>query len=124
MQTAVSLLGEEDKGSSTLQTGLSRVKSMNNGEVDCNIQSPVVVEPMKNGNLTGYSTHSFNLPQIQQNSPIAQQCKGLPDFTIPPPPMQTQSMQQECSDREESAILRVIKKMTDTMDQQMRLSMR
>ena len=122
VQTAVSFLGEEDKGSSILQTGLSRVKSINNREVDCNIQSPVVVESMKSGNSTGYSTHSLNIPQIQQNTPTAQQCKGLPDFTTPPPPITVPSTQQECSDREESAILRVIEKMTDTMDQQMRLS--
>ena len=122
VQTAVSFLGEEDKSSSILQTGLTRVKSMGNNEVDCNVQSPVVMEPMKNGNSAGYSTNSFNLPQIQQNTPMAQQCKGLPDLTMPPPPMTTQTTQQERSDREESAILRVIEKMTDTMDQQMRLS--
>ena len=122
VQTAVSFLGEEDKQSSFLQTGISRVKSMSSNEVGCNTQSPVVVEPMKNGNSTGYSTHSFNLPEVQQNTPTGQQCKGFPDFTVPPPPIQAQTPQQGCSDREESAILRVIEKMTDTMDQQMRLS--
>ena len=71
---------------------------------------------MKHGNLTGWSTHSFNITDPQQDVP-GQQCKGLPDFTIPP-----QGLTQRCSDRGESAILQVIEKMTDTMDQQMRLS--
>ena len=121
VQTAVSFLGEEDKGSSFLQTGLARVKSMGNNEADDNVRSPVVVEPMKHGNSTGWSTHSFNIPNAQQDVP-GQQCKGLPDFTVPPPPIPPQGSTQGCSDREESAILRVIEKMTDTIDQQMRLS--
>ena len=123
VQTAVSFLGEEDKGSSILQTGLVRVKSMGNNEADCNIRSPVVVEPTKQGNSTSWSTHSFNIPGPQQDI-SRQQCKSFPDFTVPPPPVQTPtpSTQQERSDREESAILQVIEKMTDTMDQQMRLS--
>ena len=62
VQTAVSFLGEEDKDSSILQTGLARVKSMGNTEVDCNVRAPVVVEPAKQGNSTGWSTHSFNIP--------------------------------------------------------------
>ena len=62
VQTAVSFLGEDDKGSSTVQTGLARVKSMGNNEADCNVRSPVVVEPTKQGNSTGWSTNSFNIP--------------------------------------------------------------
>ena len=122
VQTAVSFLGEEDKSSNILQTGLSRVKSISNREVDGNIQSPVVVEPMKSGNSTGYSTHSLNIPQTQQNTPTMQQCKGLPDITMPPPLITVPSTQREYSDKEENTILRVIEKMTDTMDQQMKLS--
>ena len=121
VQTAVSFLGEEDKGSRFLQTGLARVKFMGNIKADDNIQSPVVVEPMKHGNSTGWSTHSFNIPNAEQDVP-GQQCKGLPDFTVPPPPLPPQGLTQGCSDREESVILRVIEKMTDTMDQQMKLS--
>ena len=102
---AVSFLGKEDKTSSFLQTGISRVKSMGSNETDYNTQSPVVVEPMRNGNSTGHGTHSFNLPEVQQNTPTGQQCKGFPDFTMPPPPIQTQTTQQGRSDREESAIL-------------------
>ena len=37
VQTAVSFLGEEDKGSNILQTGLTRVKSTGNNEADCNV---------------------------------------------------------------------------------------
>ena len=122
VQTAVSFLGEEDKSSNILQTGLSRVKSISSREVDDKIQSPVVVEPMKSGNSTGYSTHSLNIPQIQQNTHTMQQCKGLPDSTTPPPPITVPSTQREYSDKEENMILRVIEKMTDTMDQQMKLS--
>ena len=104
VQTAVSFLGEVDKGSNILQTGLERVKSMGNNEADCNVRSPVVVEPMKHGNSTGWSTHSFNIPDPQQDVP-GQQCKGLPDFTVPPPPIPPQGSTQRCSDRGESVIL-------------------
>ena len=84
VQTAVSFLGEEDKSSNTLQTGLDRVKSMGNNKADCNVQSPVVVEPTKQGNSTGWSMHSFNIPETHQDV-SGQQCKGFPDFTMPPP---------------------------------------
>ena len=104
-----------------LQTGLARVKSMGNNDANDNVQSPVIVEPMKQGNSTGWSTHSFNIPHPQQEVP-GQQCKGLPDLTVPPPPIPSQGSTQGYGDREESAILRVIEKMTDTMDQQMKLS--
>ena len=81
----------------------------------------MVVEPAKQGNATSWSTHSFSIPSIQQDT-SRQQCKGFPDFTVPPPTVQTPTPSTPQNDREESAILRVIKKMTDTMDQQMRLS--
>ena len=58
-------------------------------------QSPLVVEPVKNGNPAGWSTNSFNLPETQQNTPARQQCKGLRDFTMPPPPIQAQAQPQE-----------------------------
>ena len=94
---------------------------MGNGEADCNIRSPVVVEPMKQGNSTGWSTHSFNIPEAHQDV-SGQQCKGLPDFTMPPPPIVTQSPQPRCNDPEESTILTVMEKMTETMAKQMKLS--
>ena len=119
VQTAVSLLGEEN--STTLQTGLARVKSMSTNETEGKVQSPVVVEPAKQGNTTSWSTHSFNIPNMQQDT-SRQQCKGFPDFTVPPPTVQTPTPSTTRSDQEESAILRVIEKMTDAMDQQMQLS--
>ena len=134
VQTAVSFLGEEHKDSNTLRTGLARVKSMGNDEP--NIQSPVVVEPMKQGTSTGWSTHSFNTPGTQDVS--GQQCKGFPDFTMPPPPIVAQTPPPivaqtpppivaptpppKCSDSEESTIMKVMEKMTETMAQQMKLS--
>ena len=121
MQTAVSFLGEEDKDSTIVQTGLARVKSMGNNETDCNVRSPVVVEPAKQGSSTGWSTHSFNVPDAQQDV-SGQQCKGFPDFTMPPPPIVTQTPSPRCSDLEENTILKVMEKMTETMDQQMKLS--
>ena len=121
VQTAVSFLGEEDKGSSILQTGLARVKSMGTNEANCNVQSPVVVEPTKQGNSMGWSTHSFNIPDSQQDT-SGQQCKGFPDFTVPPPPIPPQDPTQGCGDRGDSTILKVMEKMTEAMDQQMRLS--
>ena len=103
---------------------------MGNGESNCNIQSPVVVEPMKQGTSTGWSTHSFNTPETQDVA--GQQCKGFPDFTMPPPPIVAQTpppiMAQtpppKCSDPEESTILKVMERMTETMAQQMKLSAR
>ena len=126
VQTAVSFLGEEHKDSNTLCTGLARVKSMGNDEP--NIQSPVVVEPMKQGTSTGWSTHSFNMPGTQDVS--GQQSKGLPNFTMPPPPIVAytpppivaQTPPTKCSDPEESTILKVMERMTETMAQQMKLS--
>ena len=97
------------------------MKSISTNEAGCNVQLPVVVEPAKQGNSTSWSTHSFNIPTMQQDT-SRQQCKGFPDFTVPPPTVQTPTPSTMHSDREESAILRVIEKMTDTMDQQMRLS--
>ena len=90
-------------------------------------QSPLVVEPTKNGNSTGWSTNSFNLPEVQQNTPVRQQCKGLPDLTMPLPPIQTHTQPQGHSNPNtsgctEDTILKVIERMTDTMEQQMRLS--
>ena len=121
VQTAVSFLGEEDKGSSILQTGLARVKSMGNTEVDCNARAPVVVEPAKQGNSTGWSMHSFNIPDSQQDT-SGQQCKGFPDFTMPPPPIPSPAPSHNGNNKEENAILKVMEKITEAMDQQMRLS--
>ena len=125
VQTAVSFLGEEDKNLSILQAGLARMKSMGVNGTECKAQPPVVVEPTKPGNTTSWSTHSFNIPNPQQDT-SRQQCKGYPDFTVPPPTIQTPtttpSTPQTPCKQEESAILRVIEKMTETMDQQMKLS--
>ena len=100
---------------------------MSNNEGVYDTQSPLIVEPAKNGNLTGWSTNSFNLPEVQQNTSIRQQCKGLPDLTVPPPPIQDHTLPQgqsetSTSGHAENAILRVIERMTDTMEQQMKLS--
>ena len=127
VQTAVSLLGEENKPARFVQTGISRMKAMGNNEGVYDTQSPLVVEPTKNGNSTGWSTTSFNLPETRQNTSGRQQCQGLPDLTVPPPSIQNHTLPQgqsetDTSGHTENAILRVIKKMTDTMEQQMRLS--
>ena len=123
VQTAVSLLGEENKPARLVQTGISRMKAMNNNEGVYNTQSPVIVEPVRNGNSTGWSTNSFNLPEVHQNTSMRQQCKGLPDLTVPPPPIQDNTLPQGQSETNtENAILRVIERMTDTMEQQMKLS--
>ena len=45
VQTAVSLLGEENKPARLVQTGISRMKAMNSNEGVYNTQSPVIVEP-------------------------------------------------------------------------------
>ena len=127
MQTAISLLGEENKPARFVQTGISRMKAMNNNEGVYDTQSPLVVEPTKNGNSTGLSTNSFNLPEVHQNTSIRQQCKGLPDLTVPPPTIQNNTLPQgqsemNTSGHAENAILKVIERMTDTMEQQMKLS--
>ena len=127
VQTAVSLLGEENKPARFVQTGISRMKAMNNNEGAYDTQSPLVVEPTKSGNSTGWSTNSFNLPEVHQNTSIRQQCKGLPDLTVPPPTIQNNTLPQgqsemNTSGHAENAILKVIERMTDTMEQQMKLS--
>ena len=127
VQTAISLLGEENKPAQFVQMGISRMKAMGNNEGVYDTQSPLVVKPTKNGNLTGWSTTSFNLPEIRQNTSGRQQCQGLPDLTVPPPSIQNHTLPQgqsetNTSGHTENAILRVIKRMTDTMEQQMRLS--
>ena len=122
VQTAVSLLGEENKPERLVQTGISRMKAMSNNEGVYDTQSPLVVEPTKNGNSRGWSTNSFNLPEVHQNISIRQQCKGLPDLTVPPPPIQDNTLPQGQGANTENAILRVIERMTDTMEQQMKLS--
>ena len=104
-----------------MQTGLARVKSMDDNEADADVRPPVVVEPTKQGNSSGWSTHSFNIPDIHQDI-SGQQCKGLPDFTMPPPPIVTQTPSSRCNDPEENTILKVMEKMTETMNQQMKLS--
>ena len=99
------------------------MKAMSNNEGVYDTQSPLVVEPTKNGNSTGWSTNSFNLPEVHQNTSIRQQCKGLPDLTVPPPPIQDNTLPQgQSHTNTENAILRVIERMTDTMEQQMKLS--
>ena len=103
------------------------MKAMGNNEGVYDTQSPLVVEPAKNGNSTGWSTNSFNLPEVHQNTLVRQQCKGLPDLSMPPPPIQDHTLPQGQSEANtngcaENAILRVIERMTDTMEQQMRLS--
>ena len=65
--------------------GISRVKVMGNAEGGYTTQSPVIVEPGKNSNSTSWLTNSYNLPEIQLNTPNQQPCKGLPDLTVPPP---------------------------------------
>ena len=122
VQTAVSLLGEDNRPARLVQTGISRMKAMSNNEGVYDTQSPLVVEPTKNGNSTEWSTNSFNLPEVHQNTSIRQQCKGLPDLTVPPPPIQDNTLPQGQSANTENAILRVIERMTDTMEQQMKLS--
>ena len=83
VQTAVSFLGEEDKNLSILQAGIARMKSMSPSGDEYKAQPPVVVEPAKPGNTTNWSTHSFHIPNPQQDA-SRQQCKGFPDFTVPP----------------------------------------
>ena len=127
VQTAVSSLGEENKPARFMQTGISRMKAMNNNEGAYDTQSPLVVEPTKSRNSTGWSTNSFNLPEVHQNTSIRQQCKGLPDLTVPPPTIQNNTLPQgqsemNTSGHAENAILKVIERMTDTMEQQMKLS--
>ena len=96
---------------------------MSNNEGVYDTQSPLIVEPTKNGNSTGWSTNSFNLPEVHQSTSIRQQCKGLPDLTVPPPPIQNNTLPQGQSETNPgNAILRVIERMTDTMEQQMKLS--
>ena len=108
----------------------------NNGRY--NTQSPLVVGAGKNSNSTGWSTNSYSLPDLQLNTPTQQQqCKGLPDFTVPPPVVQPppvlqspsvvqplpveqpqQNGPQTGSQRLEENLMRVI----ETMEQQMRLN--
>ena len=96
---------------------------MNSSEGVYDAQPPVIVEPARNGNSTGWSTNSFNLPKVHQNTSMRQQCKGLPDLTVPPPSIWNNTLPQGQSETNtENAILRVIEKMTDTMEQQMKLS--
>ena len=97
-----------------------------------NTQSPLVVGTGKNLNSTGWSTNSYSLPGLQLNTPTQQQqCKGLPDLTVPPPVVQPPSMvqpppvvqpqqngPQTGSQRLEENLMRVV----ETMEQQMRLN--
>ena len=86
----------------------------------------------------GWSTNSYSLPDLQLNTPTQQkQCKGLPDFMVPPPVVQPphvvqspsvvqplpveqpqQNGPQTGSQRLEENLMRVI----ETMEQQMRLN--
>ena len=119
VQTAISSLGDQE-AETYVQTGISRVKMMgsNNSEGQCNTQSPVLVEPRKSANSTGWSTNSYHLPELSQNTPTQyQQCKGLPDLTVPPP-----VVQQQPSSRLEENLFQMIERMTNTMEQQMKLN--
>ena len=128
VQTAISSLGEDDKSENYMQTGISRIKAMGSNVEAFNTQSPLVVEPGKNSNLTGWSTNSYSLPDLQRNTPNQrQQCKGLPDLTVPPPTVQPPPAvvhipqgghQQATSQRLEENLMRVI----ETMEKQMRLN--
>ena len=128
VQTAISSLGEDDKSENYMQTGISRIKAMGGNVEAFNTQSPLVVEPGKNSNLTGWSTNSYSLPDLQRNTPTQrQQCKGLPDLTVPPPTVQPPPAvvqipqgghQQATSQRLEENLMRVI----ETMEKQMRLN--
>ena len=128
VQTAISSLGEDDKSENYMQTRISRIKAMRSNVEAFNTESPLVVEPGKNSNLTGWSTNSYSLPDLQLNTPNQrQQCKGLPDLTVPPPTVQPPPVvvqipqgghQQATSQRLEENLMRVI----ETMEQQMRLN--
>ena len=127
VQTAISSLGEDCKSENYMQTRISRVKAMGSNDGTYNTQSPLVVEPGKNLNSTGWSTNSYSLPDLQLNMPNQrQQCKGLPDLTVPPPTVQPPSVvmqapqngHQSASQRLEENLMRVI----ETMEQQMRLN--
>ena len=121
-----------------MQTGISRVKAMGSNDGRYNTQSPLVVGAGINSNSTGGSTNSYSLPDLQLNMPTQQQqCKGLPDFMVPPPVVQPpavvqspsvvqplpvkqpqQNGPQTGSQRLEENLMRVI----ETMEQQMRLN--
>ena len=127
VQTAISSLGEDCKSEGYMQTGISRVKAMGSNDGTYNTQLPLVVEPGKNSNSTGWLTNSYSLPDLQLNTPTKQrQCKGLPDLTVPPPTVQPPSVvmqppqneHQSGSQRLEENLMRVI----ETMEQQMRLN--
>ena len=128
VQTVISSLGEDDKSENYMQTGISRIKAMGGNVEAFNTQSPLVVEPGKNSNLTGWSTNSYSLPDLQRHTPNQrQQCKGLPDLTVPPPTVQPPPAvvqipqgghQQATSQRLEENLMRVI----ETMEKQMRLN--
>ena len=137
VQTAISSLGEDCKSESYMQTGISRVKAMGSNDGRYNTQSPLVVGAGKNSNSTGWSTNGYSLPDLQLNTPTQQQCKGLPDFTVPPPVVQPppavqlpsvvqplpveqpqQNGPQTGSQRLEENLMRVI----ESMEQQMRLN--
>ena len=134
VQTAISSLGEDCKSESYMQTGISRLKAMGSNDGRYNTQSPLVVGAGKNSNSTGWSTNSYSLPDLQLNTPAQhQQCKGVPDFTVPPPVVQPPLVVQLPSvvqpppqpnepqignHRLEENLMRVI----ETMEQQMRLN--
>ena len=89
IQTAISSLGEDCKSESYMQTAISRVKAMGSNDGRYNTQSPLEKGAGKSSNLTGWSTNGYSLPDLQLNIPTQhQQCKGLPDFRIPPPVVQ------------------------------------
>ena len=95
VQTAISSLGEDCKSESYMQTGISRLKAMGSNDGRYNTQSPLVVGAGKNSISMGWSTNSYSLPDLQLNMPTQhQQCKGLPDFMVPPPVVQLPSVVQ------------------------------
>ena len=81
--------------------------------------------------MTGCSTNSYSLPDLQLNTPTQEQhYKVLPDLTVPPPVVQPPAMEQPPvvppqhnktqtgSQKLEENLMRVI----ETMEQQMRLN--
>ena len=118
VQTAILSLGVQDT-ETYVQAGISRVKAMGNNNEGGNTQSPIVVEPRRSTNTNGWSTNSCRSPDPNLNTPAPnQQCKGLPDFTVPPPATQ----QQQSSSKLEENLFQIVERMTNTMEQQMKLN--
>ena len=125
VQTAISSLGEDCKSESYMQTGISRVKAMGSNDGRYNRQSLLAVGAGKNSNSMGWSTNSYSLPDLQLNMPTQQQCKGLPDFTVPPPVVQPPPMEQPQQNGPQTGSQRLeenLMRVKESMEQQMRLN--